>query len=76
MYASETFAIKNLYEKKVVAETKMLRWMCRVMRKDRIWNKLLRNTVKIAQISSKNQEKELNWYSYIIKRVKNFVEEE
>ena len=74
MYGSETWAMKKIQEKKVdVAEMRMLRWMCGVTRKDKIRNELIRGTVKVAEISSKMQERRLNWYGHVMRRDENYV---
>ena len=74
MYGSETWAMKKVQEKKVdVAEMRMLRWMCGVTRKDKIRNELIRGTVKVAEISSKMQERRLNWYGHVMRRDENYV---
>ena len=69
MYASETWAIKKEHENKVdVVKMKMLIWICGVTRKHRIRKKLVKGTAKVDQITSKMQEKRLNWYGLVIKR--------
>ena len=74
MYGSETWAMNKVHEKKVdVAQMRMLRWMCGVTRKDKIQNELIRGTVKVAQISSKMQERRLNWYGYVMRTDENYV---
>ena len=74
MYASETWAMKRVHEKKVnVAEMRMLRWMSDVTRKDKIRNDRIRGTVKVAQLSSKMQEKRLNWYGHVMRKDESYV---
>ena len=60
MYGSETWGIKKAQEKEMtVAEMRMLHWMCRVTKKDKIRNELIKGTVKVADISLKMQERRL-----------------
>eukprot|EP00795_Rhopilema_esculentum_P005206 gene5206-343_t len=62
LYTSETWAVKKAREKKMNgAEMRMLRWVCGVTRRDKIRNEMIRRTVKVAEISSKTQERRLNW---------------
>ena len=42
-----------------VNEMRMLRWMCRVMKNDKIRNELVRRSVKVAPVAKKITEKEL-----------------
>ena len=56
-----------------VAEMRMLCWMCAVKKKDKIRNKLIRETVKVADISLKIQERKLKWYGHGMRRVGNYV---
>lgn len=50
--------------KEHVAETYMLRGMCRVTRKDRIGNKHKRENLRVAPIGEKIQQYFLKWYVY------------
>ena len=60
MYGAETWAVKKAHEKKLdVAEMRMLRWMSRVTKLDRIRNERIRGTTKVAK---KVQESRLKWY--------------
>ena len=54
MYGAETWSIKKSQEKKLDAvEMKMLRWMCGVTKLDKIRSEIIRDTVKVREISSK-----------------------
>ena len=69
MYGSETWGIKKAQEKDMaVAEMRMLRWMCGVTKKDKIRSGLIRETVKVADISLKMQERKLKWYRHVMRR--------
>ena len=52
----------------------MLRWLSGVTRRDRIPNKRIRGTVKVAELSKKVQEVRLRWYGDILRRDKEVVE--
>ena len=68
LYGSETWAVKRTQEKRMnVAEMRMLRWMCGVTRRDRVRNEHIRGTVKVAELSSKMQERRLNWYGHVMR---------
>ncbi|XP_068238578.1 uncharacterized protein [Palaemon carinicauda] len=65
MYGAETWAIKKTEEKKLdVAEMRMLRWMCEVTRRDKIWNEVIRGTIGVREVSGKIQEGRLRWYGH------------
>ena len=54
MYGAETWAVKKAQEKKLdVAEMRMLRWMGRVTKLDRIRNERIRGTTRVGEISKK-----------------------
>ncbi|KAL1446274.1 hypothetical protein WDU94_005601 [Cyamophila willieti] len=65
-----------------VAEMRMLRWSCGVTRLDRIRNEVIRNKIKVTEVSKKIQQRRLQWYghverrdeSYIGKRIENIIE--
>ena len=57
MYGAETWAVKKAQEKKLdVAEMRMLGWMNRVTKMDRIRNDRIRGTAKVGEISKQVQE--------------------
>ena len=60
-------------KKMTVADMRMLRWMCIVTEKDKIRNELIEGTVKVADISSKMQERRLKWYGHVMRRDGNYV---
>ena len=50
MYGTETWALKNVQEKKLeIAEMTMLRWMCGVTKQDKIRNERIRGTTKVGE---------------------------
>ena len=51
-----------------VTETRMLRWMCGVTRKDKIRNEQILGTTRVAQASKKITERRLNWYGHVMRR--------
>ena len=55
--------LKNDQEKKLeVAEMRMLRWMCRDIKLDRIKNEIMREATKVGEIAKKVQaERRRNW---------------
>ena len=54
MYGAETWAVKRAQEKKLdVAEMRMLRWMSRVTKLDRIGNERIRGTTKVGKYPRK-----------------------
>ncbi len=57
MYGAKTWAVKKAQEKKLdVAEMRMLKWISRVTKLDRIRNERIRGTTKVGEISKKVQE--------------------
>ncbi|XP_064102677.1 uncharacterized protein LOC135212839 [Macrobrachium nipponense] len=67
MYSYETWAIKNAQERWMeVADLRMLRWMCRVARRDRIRNDFIRGTVKVTELS-KLQQRRLRWFGPVMR---------
>ena len=48
-----------------VNETRMLRLMCEVTRRDKIRNEFIRGTIRIAQEPKKITEKRLMWYGRV-----------
>ena len=74
LYSSKTWPMKRAQEKRMeVAEMKMLRWMCGVTRLDRIKNDYIRDTVKVAEVTKKMQERRLQWYGHVMRREEESV---
>ena len=69
MYRAETWALKKAHERKlVVAEMRMLRWMCGVTRLDKIRNERIRGKTKVGEITKKIKEMRLKWYGLVMRR--------
>ena len=74
MYGAETWGVKKAQEKKLgVAKMRMLRWMRRVTKLDRIGNESIRGTTKVREISKKVQEIRLKWYGHVLRREDEYV---
>ena len=56
-----------------MAEIRMLRWMCRVTKMDKIRNEHIRGTVKVVEASAKAQERRLQWYGHVKRRDEDYV---
>ena len=52
---------------------KMLRFAMGVTRKDKIRNKHIRSTVKVAQLGMKMREGRLRWYGHVMRRDQEYV---
>ena len=55
----------------MVAEMKMIRWMCGYTRMDRISNGVIRDLVKVAPINDKMRETRLRWFDHVRRRSAN-----
>ena len=51
---------------------RMLRWMCRVTKLDKIRNDRIRGTTKVGKITKKVQER-LKWYEHVMRREEHHV---
>jgi hypothetical protein len=51
-----------------VAKMRMLRWSCVVTRLDRIRNEVIRNKIKVKEVSKKVQERRMQWYGHVQRR--------
>ena len=47
---------------------RMLRWMCRFTKKDKIRKEHVRGSVKVAPVTKKITEKRLKWYRHVTRR--------
>ncbi|KAI5746693.1 hypothetical protein M8J77_006372 [Diaphorina citri] len=74
MYGAETWALKKVHEKRLeVAEMRMLRWSCGVTRMDRIRNEVIRDKIKVTEVTKKIQERRLQWYGHVMRRDEDYV---
>ena len=65
LYGAETWATTRGQEARLeVNEMRMLRWMCRVTRRDKIRNEHIRGTTRVVQESKKITER-LKWYGHV-----------
>ena len=70
LYGSETWATTEGQEARLdLNEMRMLRWMCRVTRRDKIRTEHIRGTTRVAQVSKKIAEKRLEseWYGHVMR---------
>ncbi|KAI5751754.1 hypothetical protein M8J77_010552 [Diaphorina citri] len=73
-YEAETWASKKVHEKRLeVAEMRMLRWSLGVTRMDRIRNEVIRNKIKVTEVTKKTQERRLQWYGHVMRRDREYV---
>ena len=64
--------MKKAQENKLeVAEMRMLRRMCGVMKLDNIRNERIKGTTKVGEIAKKVQERRLKWY--VMRREEHYV---
>ena len=57
LYGSECWPIKKTQvQRLMVAEMKMIRWMCRYTKMDKISNRVIRDLVRVAPIEDKMRE--------------------
>ena len=74
VFGAETWASKKAQENKLkVAEMRMLRWMCRVTKLDKIKHERVRGTTKVGEITKKVQGRRLKWYGHVKRREEYYV---
>ena len=66
LYGAVTWATMRGQEARLeVNETRMLRWMCSVTRRNHIQNEHIRETTRVVQTSKKITEQRLKWCGYV-----------
>ena len=74
LYGMETVAVTERQMGKMeVTELKMVRWVLGVTRKDKIRNKYMRGTAKIAKLRDKLRNARLRWYGQVKRREEDYV---
>ena len=69
LYGSECWALKKTHiQRLMVAEMRMIRWICGYTRLDKIRNEVIRDIVKVAPIEDKMRESRLRWFDYVKRR--------
>ena len=69
LYGSECWPLKKTQVKKLlVAEMRMVRWMCGFTRLDRIRNGVIRGLAKVAPIEEQMRESRLRWFGHMKRR--------
>ena len=74
LYRMETMAVTEIQVGKMeVAELKIMRWAMGVTRKDKIRNKYVRETAKIAKLGDKLRNARLRWYGHVKRKEEDYV---
>ncbi|KAF3622449.1 putative glycerol-3-phosphate dehydrogenase [NAD(+)]-like isoform X1 [Capsicum annuum] len=69
LYGAECWPVKNSHIQKMkVAEMRMLRWMCRLTRGDRVQNETIREKVGVTPVENKMREVRLRWFGHVMRR--------
>ncbi|XP_070031856.1 uncharacterized protein [Nicotiana tomentosiformis] len=69
LYRAECWSVKKSHVQKMSeAEMRMLRWMCRHIRKDKIRNEVIRVKVGVASVDAKLRESRLRWFGHVRRR--------
>ncbi|KAF3623804.1 Mannosyl-oligosaccharide 1,2-alpha-mannosidase MNS2 [Capsicum annuum] len=69
LYGAECWSAKNFHIQKLkVAEMRMLHWMCRLTRSDRVRNETVREKVGVAAVEDKMREVRLRWFGRVMRR--------
>ena len=69
LYASEYWPIKKTQvQGLMVAEMRMIRWMCGYTRMDRISNGVITDLVKVVPVEYKLREIRLRWFGHVTRR--------
>lgn len=71
-YKSKCWPIKKTHvQRLMLAEIRIIRWMCDYMRVDRIRNEVIRSIVKMTPIEDKIRETKLIWFGHLNRRSVN-----
>ena len=68
LYGSECWPLKKTQAQRLIAEMRMIRWMCGFTRFDRITNGVIRSLAEVAPIEEKMRESRLRWFGHIKRR--------
>ena len=69
LYGSECWPIKKTQvQRLMVAEMRMIRWICGYMRIDRISNGVIRASINVAPIEDKMRETRLELFGHVKRR--------
>jgi len=69
LYGSECWPLKKTQAQRLmVAEMRMIRWMCGFTRLDRIRNEVIRSLAEVAPIEEKLRETRLRWFGHVKRR--------
>ena len=69
LYGVECWPVKNSHIQKMrVAEMRMLRWMCGLIRGDRVRNETIREKVGVASVEDKMRQGSLRWFGHVMRR--------
>jgi len=74
LYGAEYWLIKKTQvQRLMVAEMRMIRWMCGYTRLDKIRNVIFREKAEVAPIEEKMGETRLRWFEHVKRSVKASV---
>ena len=69
LYGSECWPLKKAQvQRLMVAEMRMIRWMCGFTRLDKIRNGVIRGLAEVASIEEKMRESRLRWFGHVKRR--------
>ena len=72
IYGTEGWPIKKAQvQRMMVAEMRMIRWMCGYTRMDKIRNDVITEKVGVAPIEHKMRETRLRWFGHLMRRSKD-----
>jgi len=70
MYGLECWVLKKTQiQMLMVAEMRMIRWICGYTRLDKIRNEVIRDLVKVAPIEDRMRESRLRWFGHVKRSV-------